>query len=60
MKLMRIKYDCPNFISKGGHCKIQSHINPSTGAIIKLGCSYPKDIDRCPYLKDYLEKHKWG
>lgn len=41
------RYDCPKFISKGGHCGVTSY--QTKDSIHRFGCKYPKDISKCPY-----------
>ena len=47
----RTRYDCPKFISKGGHCGVTSYISHIDGGVHNFGCKWPNDISKCPHLK---------
>lgn len=53
------RYDCPKFISKGGHCGVTSYISRIDGGVHNFGCKWPNDISKCPHLKRItMKQHK--
>ena len=46
---VKTKYDCPYYIFRGGHCKIQSY--STSRSVHMFGCNYQRDISKCPFTK---------
>ncbi len=47
----KLKYSCPYFESKGGHCKKYTFENAWMRTAV--GCIYPDDISKCGWVQEY-------
>ena len=56
MNQLLTKYDCPFYISRGGHCKkTQFSIQGYMSQI--HGCKHAKDISKCMWVKKLREEN---
>lgn len=57
--MCKIKYNCPYYVSRGGHCSKQSY--EIEGYLIhRGGCDHPNDISKCKFVmsnEDFIKKY---